>query len=51
MKNKKLGTLKKNVPFSNGGDMTKKIVALGGGENGRVKPDGTCKPYETGPID
>lgn len=31
--------------------MTKKIVAIGGGENGRIISDGTCKPYETGPID
>ena len=51
MKNKKLGTPKNNVPFSNGGDMTKKIVAIGGGENGRITSDGTRKPYETGPID
>ena len=29
----------------------KKIVAIGGGENGRVKSDGTCKPYETYEID
>ena len=31
--------------------MSKKIVAIGGGENGRVKPDGTSMPYETGPMD
>lgn len=31
--------------------MTKKIVAIGGGENGRVKSDGTKLPYETGSID
>lgn len=31
--------------------MIKKIVAIGGGENGRVCPDGTRKPYETGPMD
>ena len=31
--------------------MTKKIVAIGGGENGRVKSDGTKEPYETGPMD
>lgn len=31
--------------------MTKKIVAIGGGENGRVKSDGTQAPYETGPMD
>ena len=31
--------------------MTKKIVAIGGGENGRVKSDGTQTPYETGPMD
>lgn len=29
----------------------KKIVAIGGGENGRIKSDGTCKPYETYEID
>ena len=31
--------------------MSKKIVAIGGGENGRVKLDGTKEPYETGSID
>ena len=31
--------------------MTKKIVAIGGGENGRITSDGTRKPYETEPID
>ena len=31
--------------------MSKKIVAIGGGENERVKPDGTRYPYETGPMD
>lgn len=31
--------------------MTRKIVAIGGGENGRVKSDGTKFPYETGPMD
>ena len=31
--------------------MSKKIVALGGGENGRLKSDGTYKPYETYEID
>jgi len=31
--------------------MTKKIVAIGGGENGRIKSDGTQAPYETGPMD
>ncbi len=31
--------------------MTKKIVAIGGGENGRIKSDGTQTPYETGPMD
>jgi hypothetical protein len=31
--------------------MSRKIVAIGGGENGRLKPDGTRKPYETGVID
>lgn len=29
----------------------KKIVAIGGGENGKIKSDGTCKPYETYEID
>ena len=27
------------------------IVAIGGGENGHTKKDGTITPYETGPID
>ena len=31
--------------------MTKKIVAIGGGENERQKSDGTRTPYETGPMD
>ncbi len=31
--------------------MTKKIVAIGGGENGRIKSDGTTAPYETKKID
>ena len=31
--------------------MTKKIVAIGGGENGRKTSDGTYTPYETGPMD
>lgn len=31
--------------------MIKKIVAIGGGFNGRLKDDGTYDPYETGPID
>lgn len=31
--------------------MTKKIVAIGGGENGRTKSDGTVLPYETKEID
>ncbi len=31
--------------------MTKKIVAIGGGENGRKLKDGTYAKYETGPID
>ena len=31
--------------------MTKKIVAIGGGENGRKMTDGTFAPYETGPMD
>ena len=29
----------------------KKIVALGGGENGRIRSDGTRKPYETYELD
>lgn len=29
----------------------RKIVAIWGGENGRLKQDGIRKPYETGPID
>lgn len=29
----------------------KKIVAIGGGENGRTLKDGTKVPYETGPMD
>lgn len=31
--------------------MSRKIVAIGGGENGRMKADGTRYPYETGPMD
>lgn len=31
--------------------MQKKIVAIGGGENGRTLPDGTKRAYETGPMD
>ena len=31
--------------------MNRKIVAIGGGENGRKKDDGTFAPYETGPMD
>ena len=31
--------------------MSKKIVAIGGGENGRVGSDGKKKPYETFEID
>lgn len=31
--------------------MTKKIVAIGGGYNGKIKEDGTNFPYETGPMD
>ena len=30
--------------------MTKKIVAIGGRKNGRVLPNGSCDPYETGPM-
>lgn len=26
--------------------MSRKIVAIGGGENGRKRSDGTCYPYE-----
>ena len=31
--------------------MTKKIVAIGGGENARIRSDGTQARYETGPMD
>ena len=31
--------------------MSRKIVAIGGGENGRKKRDGTFYPYETAPMD
>lgn len=31
--------------------ISKKIVAIGGGHNGRIKEDGTCTPYETEPMD
>ncbi len=31
--------------------MSRTIVAIGGGENWRLKSDGTRKPYETGAID
>ena len=31
--------------------MSRKIVAIGGGQNGRLKPDGTRFPYETMPMD
>ena len=31
--------------------MSKKIVAIGGGENGRLLKDGTYAPYETAPMD
>lgn len=31
--------------------MSKKIVAIGGGKNGRVLSDGTRDPYETAPMD
>ena len=31
--------------------MQRKIVAIGGGHNGRIKDDGTKAPYETGPMD
>ena len=30
---------------------SKKIVAIGGGLNGRIKDDGIYDPYETGPMD
>lgn len=32
-------------------NMSKKIVTIGGGLNGRRKDDGTYDPYETGPMD
>ena len=31
--------------------MSRKIVAIGGGENGRLKPNGTRYPFETAPFD
>ena len=31
--------------------MSKKIVAIGGGLNGRKLDDGSFDPYETGPMD
>ena len=31
--------------------MSKKIVAIGGGLNGRKLDDGAFDPYETGPMD
>ena len=31
--------------------MSKKIVAIGGGKNGRILSDGTRDPYETAPMD
>lgn len=31
--------------------MSTKIVAIGGGKNGRILSDGTKDPYETGPMD
>lgn len=31
--------------------MDRKIVAIGGGANGRLKPDGTREPYETAVMD
>ncbi len=31
--------------------MSRKIVAIGGGKNGRKNDDGTFDPYETGPMD
>jgi len=31
--------------------MSKKIVAIGGGGNGRIREDGTVSSYETGPMD
>lgn len=31
--------------------MSKKIVAIGGGENGRINSKGNKKPYETKEID
>ena len=32
-------------------EMIRKIVAIGGGDSGRVRPDGTREPYETEAID
>jgi Peptidase E len=31
--------------------MSRKIVAIGGGENGRLQDDGSRNPYETAPMD
>lgn len=31
--------------------MSRKLVAIGGGENARLKADGSRYPYETGPMD
>ena len=32
--------------MSNTNNISRKIVAIGGGENGRIKSDGTRLPYE-----
>lgn len=32
-------------------EVDRKIVAIGGGQNGRLKPDGTREPYETAVMD
>ena len=34
-----------------GGFMQRKIVAIGGGDDGRLRPDGTLQPYELAPQD
>lgn len=31
--------------------MSRKIVAIGGGKNGRINPDGSVETYETAPMD
>lgn len=37
--------------MKDGGIMTRKIVAIGGGENGRLLSNGNYAPYETEPMD